>query len=91
VGAFLFFLWHMFRRGVRLHLEGGPFGLFVIITLMIVVLLLGYDLPFESAIPMLGLCFSGISIMECAPKRISRTIRASDLAHGPTRAAAPAS
>jgi hypothetical protein len=67
-GAFLFLLWHLFRRGRRMYDGGNPFGLFVMVTLMVTVVLLSYDLPFESALPMLALCFSGVSAMESPPK-----------------------
>jgi hypothetical protein len=74
VGAFLAFLLHTFRRAARLHKNGDPFGLLVLVTLMVTVLLLMYDLPFESAIPVLGLCFSGISIMKSDSKRVLTAI-----------------
>ncbi len=67
-GAFLFLLWHLFRRGRQMYAPGNPFGLFVMVTLMVTVVLLSYDLPFESALPLLGLCFSGVSAMESLPK-----------------------
>jgi hypothetical protein len=64
VGAFLFLLWNLFRRGRRMYAAGNPFGLFVMVTLMVTIVLLSYDLPFESSFPLLGLCFAGVSAME---------------------------
>jgi len=64
LGAFLVLVAHLFLRGVRLRAQGNPFGLFVMVTLMVTILLLGYDLPFESAYPLVGICFSGVSVIE---------------------------
>lgn len=75
-GAFLLFLWQVFRRGVRLHSAGNPFGQFVIVMLIVTALLLSYDLPFESAIPTLGLCFAGIGVEERASQRIPNLVPA---------------
>jgi len=67
VGAFVALLWHLFRRGRRMYSAGNPFGLFVMVNLMVSGVLLMYDLPFESALPLLALCFSGVSAVESAP------------------------
>jgi len=75
-GAFLFLLWHLFRRGRRMYAAGNPFGLFGMVTLMVTVVLLSYDLPFESALPLLALCFSGVSAMESSPKLAPNPIAA---------------
>ncbi len=75
-GAFLFLLWHLFRRGRRMYAAGNPFGLFGMVTLMVTVVLLSYDLPFESALPLLALCFSGVSAMEWSPKLAPNPIAA---------------
>ncbi|MGD0909274.1 MAG: hypothetical protein ABSA96_16960 [Candidatus Acidiferrales bacterium] len=64
VGAFLLLLVHLFRRGWHLHSAGITFGLFVVVTLMVTLLLLSYDLPLESSFPLLGVCLSGVSLME---------------------------
>jgi hypothetical protein len=71
VGAFLVVLWQLFRRGRRIYAAGNPFGLFVMVNLMVSCVLLMYDLPFESALPLLALCFSGVSAMESAPQLAS--------------------
>jgi hypothetical protein len=71
IGAFLALLWHLFGRGRRMYVEGNPFGLFVMVNLMVSVVLLMYDLPFESALPLLALCFSGVSAMGSAPQLAS--------------------
>ncbi len=75
-GALIVFLLQLFRRAARLRSNGKSFGLFALIAIMIIVLMLAYDLPMESAIPFLALCFSGVSILECAPQRGFRTMRA---------------
>jgi hypothetical protein len=77
VGTFLALLWHLFRRGRRLFAAGNPFGLFVMVNLMVSCVLLIYDLPFESALPLLTLCFSGVSAMESAPQPASAAKAAS--------------
>jgi hypothetical protein len=76
MGALIFFLVQLFRRAARLRSNGNSFGLFALIAIMIIVLMLAYDLPMESAIPFLALCFSGVSVMECAPQRGFRTMLA---------------
>ena len=87
VGAFLLLLYNIFRRAMRLRLAGDPFGLFVIVALIVTIVLLSYDLPFESAFPMLGLCFSGISILESAPQRTPPVVYTQEATTGSTRAA----
>jgi hypothetical protein len=64
VGALLCFGVHLFRRGLRLYSDGNPFGLFVMVTLIVTLVLLSYDLPVESALPLLALCFAGVSATE---------------------------
>jgi hypothetical protein len=71
VGAFVALLWHLFRRGRRMFNAGNPFGLFVMVNLMVSGVLLMYDLPFESALPLLVLCCSGVSVMESGPQLAS--------------------
>jgi hypothetical protein len=71
VGAFVALLWHLFRRGRRMYGAGNPFGLFIMVNLMVSGVLLMYDLPFESALPLLVLCSSGVSAMESAPQLAS--------------------
>jgi len=77
VGAFLALLWHLFRRGRRMYVAGNPFGLFVMVNLMVSIFLLLYDLPFESTLPLLALSFSGVSTMDSAPKAASAAKAAS--------------
>ena len=64
VGALFGFGVHVFRRGLRLHSSGNPFGLFVMVSLVIALILLSYDLPLESAVPVLALSFAGISALD---------------------------
>jgi hypothetical protein len=73
VGAFAALIGHLFRRGRRMYRAGNPFGLFVMVNLMVSGVLLMYDLPFESALPLLALCFSGVSAMESGPQLASAT------------------
>jgi hypothetical protein len=68
VGSFLLLLLQIFRRAARLRVAGNPFGLFVMVTILVTLLLLSYDLPFESAYPLLAVCFCGISLHESAPQ-----------------------
>ena len=75
VGAFLLLALHLFRRAKRIYAAGNPFGLFVMVTLLVTLLLLSYDFPFESAVPMFGLCFSGVSTMEPMPRAASKRVR----------------
>jgi hypothetical protein len=76
MGAFLLLVLHLFRRAKRIYAGGNPFGLVVIVTLLVTLLLLSYDFPFESAVSMFGLCFSGVSAMEPIPQAASKRIRA---------------
>lgn len=76
IGAFLLLVLHLFRRARRIYASGNPFGLFVMVTLLVTLLLLSYDFPFESAVSMFGLCFSGVSTMEPMPQAASKRIRA---------------
>jgi hypothetical protein len=82
IGAFLFLLVHLFRRGVGLHFAGSSFGVFVMVTLIVTVLMLSYDLPLESSFPLLGVCFSGISLMENAPRGVSKPMRSCKPVYG---------
>jgi hypothetical protein len=68
VGAFLLLVVQIFRRAARVRSAGNLFGLFAMVTIIVTLLLLSYDLPFESAFPLLALCFSGVSLGECAPR-----------------------
>jgi hypothetical protein len=67
VAALLAFGVHVFRRGLRLHSAGNPFGLFVTVALAVTLILLSYDLPLESSVPVLALSFAGISALEPRP------------------------
>jgi hypothetical protein len=78
VGAFLVFVVHLFRRARRLHSAGNPFGQCVIITLIVTLILLSYDLPIETAVPVLALCFAGVSVMDRPVSRLPDTARARD-------------
>jgi hypothetical protein len=82
VGAFLLLLLHLFRRGWHLHSAGNPFGLFVMVTLIVTLLLLSYDLPLESSFPLLGICFSGVSLMEWGPHGDTKPMRAPTRRYG---------
>jgi hypothetical protein len=96
----------IFRRAARVRSAGNLFGLFAMVTIIVTLLLLSYDLPFESAFPLLALCFSGVSLEECAPRFVleNRDARVAhihpdacgsrsgkDFAIGPPKAGAPAS
>ena len=81
VGSILLFLLQLFRRARRLYSGGDPFGLFVMVALIVAVMLLVYDLPFESAVPMIGFCFCGISSMECRRNRALKAVRSENLTH----------
>jgi hypothetical protein len=64
VGAFLGFCAGLFRRAFHLHATGNPFGLFVMVTVAVALVLLSYDLPMESSVPLLALCFTGVCSFE---------------------------
>jgi hypothetical protein len=81
VGSILLFLLQLFRRARRLYASGDPFGLFVMVALMVAVMLLVYDLPFESAVPMIAFCFCGLSSMEFRPKFAPKPVRLKSLTH----------
>lgn len=67
VASLLAFGVHVFRRGLRLQSAGHPFGLFVVVGLAVTLILLSYDLPLESSVPVLAISFAGISALEASP------------------------
>jgi hypothetical protein len=77
VGVFLAILAQLFRRGRRMYNNGNPFGLFVMINLIVTTTLLCFDLPFESALPLLALCFAGVGVMENQAKQSALSLHKS--------------
>ncbi len=57
---------HLFLRGRSLYRQGDPFGLLAMAIVIITVLLLSFDMPFESPVALLGLAFAGLSVREFA-------------------------
>lgn len=65
LAVFCLLLGHLFRRAYRLYaVRGHFFGVFVMVNLVSQFLLLSIDAAFTSPLPLLGISFAGVSLLE---------------------------